>query len=150
MESPARGVGRRVRRGRTRDRVGSEPAPTRWMPPGPLPSAPAALVAASGSVSAGHGLPFPSGGGGGRSLRSRAPPPHAEPPSPATANLRPHPLQQDFPTLPELPKRGLPGMHDSLQPRALGCIECPSFASPSPGSPQTKESATCTPFLSRI
>lgn len=106
MESPARGGGRRVRRGTTRDRVGGVPAPTRWMPPGPRPSAPAALVAASGWVRAGQGLPFSSGGGGGRSLRSRAPPPHGEPPSPEAANLRPHLLQQDFPTLLEVPRCG--------------------------------------------
>lgn len=95
MEGPARGGGGRERRGRTRDRVGGWPAPTRSVPPGPRPAAPAALVAASGSVRAGHRLPFPSGGGGGRSLRSRAPPPHAEPlisaPIPCCTTLRPFP-----------------------------------------------------------
>lgn len=73
MESAARGGGRRKRRDRARDRVGGEPAPTRWVLPGPGPTAPAALAAASGSLRAGHRLPFPSGGSGGRSLAPDAP-----------------------------------------------------------------------------
>lgn len=150
MESPARGGGRRVRRGSTRDRVGGVPAPTRWMPPGPRPSAPAALVAASGWVRAGQGLPFPSGGGGRRSLRSRAPPPHGEPPSPEAANLRPHLLQQDFPTLLEVPRCGTSWDAGLPPARGPGVHRVPFLRFLQSGvlqGAQPKESGTSTPFL---
>lgn len=66
MNGEAGARGRQAeRRSRTRDSAGDEPAPTRWIPPGPRPSTPAALSAASGSVREGHRLPFPSGGAGG-------------------------------------------------------------------------------------
>lgn len=110
MESAARGGGRRKRRDRARDRVGGEPAPTRWVPPGPGPAAPAALAAASGPLRAGHRLPFPSGGSEGRSLRSRTPPPHAERLSPAAAESPPPPPCDTAPDLSQGPEgRGTKG-----------------------------------------
>lgn len=100
MESPVRGGGRRERRDRSRDRVGYEPAPTRWVPPGrgpqPPPRSPLRL-ALSALATASPSLPARAGGGAcapGCPLPTRSRPlprPLISAPTPCSTTSRPLP-----------------------------------------------------------
>lgn len=130
--------------------AGCRQVPDRPPPPRSLPRlARSALATASPSLPAAAG----EGGKGRRSLRSLAPPPHAEPPSPAAADLRPPAPAARFIDPSGGPKGlglgggGHRGMHDYPQPRVLERTD-PLLIFPQSGGPQCTHSSgfssTCT------